>query len=66
MLSKLNPCYDVPSHNILSRVAIPALYYEVKSELQQQISDQHFANYAKTTDLWSSITSEPYLSYTIH
>ena len=34
MLSKFNPRYDVPSRNYFSRVAIPALYSEVKSELQ--------------------------------
>ena len=66
MLSKFNPRYDVPSHNYFSRVAVPALYSEVKSELEQQINDQHFVYRAGTTDLWSSITSEPYLSYTIH
>ena len=66
ILSKFNPRYDLPSRNYFSRVAIPTLYCEVKSELQQKINDQQFAFYAGTTDLWSSITSEPYLSYTIH
>ena len=67
MLNKFNPHYDVPSHNHFSRVAIPALYSEVKSEIQQKINDQQFVYYAGTTDLWLSIiTSEPYLSYTIH
>ena len=66
MLNKFNPCYDIPSCNYLSRVAIPALHFKVKSEIQQQINDQRFVYYAETTDLWSSITSELYLSYTIH
>ena len=66
MLSKFNPRYKLPSRNYFSRVAIPALYSEIKSEIQQKINDQHFTFYAGTTDLWSSITSEPYLSYTIH
>ena len=66
MLSKFNPRYDLPSRNYFSRVAIPTLYSEVKSELQQKISDQKFTFYAGTTDLWSSITNEPYISYTIH
>ena len=34
MLNKFNPRYDVPSRNHFSRVAIPALYSEVKSEIQ--------------------------------
>ena len=66
MLSKFNPRYKLPSRNYFSRVAIPALYSEIKSEIQQKINNQHFTFYAGTTDLWSSITSEPYLSYTIH
>ena len=66
MLSKFNPRYELPSQNYFSRVAIPALYSEVKSEIQQKINDQHFTFYAGTTELWSSITSEPYLSYTTH
>ena len=66
LLTKFNPRYKLPSRNYFSRVAIPSLYSEVKSEIQQKINDQHFTFYAGTTDLWSSITSEPYLSYTIH
>ena len=65
MLAKFNPRYDFPSRNHFSRVAIPSLYSEVKSNIQQQITNGLFF-YAGTTDLWSSLTSEPYLSYTIH
>jgi len=65
MLAKFNPRYDLPSRNYFSRIAIPSLYSEVKSEIQQQFSDGQFF-YAGTTDLWSSLTSEPYLSYTAH
>ena len=63
MLNKFNPHYDVSSRNV---VAIPALYSEIKGKIHQKINDQQFVYYAGTTDLWSSITSEPYLSYTIH
>ena len=66
MLSKFNPQYELPCQNYFSTVTIPALFSEIKSEIQQKINDQHFTFYAGTTDLWSSITSEPYLSYTIH
>ena len=64
--NKFNPLYYIPSCNYFSRVEIPALYSEVKSEIQQQINHQCLVYYAGTIDLWSSITSEPYLSYTIH
>ena len=43
MLNKFNPRYDVPSCNHFSRVAISALYSEVKSEIQQKINDQQFS-----------------------
>ena len=66
MLETFNPRYDLPSRNYFSRVAIPSLYSEVKNNLQQKIDNQHLTFYAGTTDLWSSITSEPYLSYTVH
>ena len=50
---------------LFGRVAIPSLYSEVKSDIQQQITNGLFF-YTGTTDLWSFLTSEPYLSYTIH
>ena len=65
MLTKFNPRYDLPSRNYFSRVAIPSLYSEVKSHIQQQITNGLFFS-AGTTDLWSSLTSEPYLSYSLH
>ena len=55
-----------PSHNYFGRVEIPALYSKVKSGMQQQINHQCFVYYAGTTDLWSSITSKPFLSYTMY
>ena len=64
MLAKFNPHYDLPSRNYFSRVAIPSLYSEVKSDIQQQIINGLFF-YTGTTDLWSSLTSEPYLSHYI-
>ena len=66
MLEKFNPCYDLPSRNYFSRVAISSLYSKAQSSLQQKIDDWHFTFFAGTTDLSSSITNKPYLSYTIH
>ena len=62
MLAKFNPRYDLPSRNYFSRATIPLLYSEVKSDIQQQITNGLFF-YAGTTDPWSSLISEPYLSY---
>ena len=66
MLSKFNPRYKLPSQNHFSRVVIPVLNSEIKSEIQQKMNYQHITFHAGTTDLWSSITSELYLSYTIY
>jgi len=60
MIARFNLQFNLPSRNYFSRVAIPTLYAEAKSEIQQNIS------IGGTTDLWSSITHEPYLSYTMH
>ena len=62
MLAKFN---NLPSRNYFSRLAIPLLYSEVKNNIQQQVNNGQFF-YAGTTDLLSSLISEPYLSYTIH
>ena len=60
-----NKCSASSTHATISPAEI-TLYSEVKSELQQKISDQELTFYAGTTDLWSSITCEPYICYTIH
>ena len=64
MLKKFNSRYDLPSRSYFSRVAIPALYCEVKDKIQKQLSAIQY--FSATTDFWSSPTMEPYLSYTVH
>ena len=66
MLSKLNPRYDLPTRSYFSRIAIPALYHEVREELQTKLKSADMNHFSGTTDLWSSSAMEPYLSYTIH
>ena len=57
MLSKFNPRYELPSQNHFSRVVIPVLNSEIKSEIQQKMNNQHITFHAGTTDLWSSINT---------
>lgn len=64
MLQKFNSRYDLPSRSYFSRVAIPALYCEVKDNIFRDLSDKPY--FSATTDLWSSPAMEPYMSYTIH
>ena len=64
MMLKANPKFDLPHSDYFRREAIPSLYLNTRKNIQEKIPlDVHFA---ATTDMWSSITSEPYMSYTIH
>ena len=47
-----------------SRTAIPALYMQVREKIHGQL--RHIKFFSATTDLWSSTTMEPYLSFTVH
>lgn len=66
MISKFNPRYDLPTRSYFSRIAIPALYQEVREGLQSSLRSVDIDHFSGTTDLWSSSAMEPYLSYTIH
>ena len=64
LLEKMDPQYDLPSSKYLSKVAIPALYEETRQKLESDLKEVGF--FSATTDIWSSITGEPYISYTVH
>ena len=66
MISRLNPRCDLPTRSYCSRIAIPALYQEVREGLQSSLRSIDIDHFSGTTDLWSSSAMEPYLSYTIH
>ena len=66
MLQRFNPRYQFPSHSYFSRVAIPAMVAEVKSEIEQQILSGELDFYSGTTDLWTSAARDPYFTYTCH
>ena len=65
MLEKFNSRYQIPKKDHFSRIAIPGLYNEVRSNVEKEISSHNYF-FAITGDLWSSCTSEPYLAFTIH
>ena len=56
--------YKIPSQNQFSRIALPALCASVKQQVKQDISTQQY--FSATTDMWSSMGMQPYMSYTIH
>ena len=64
MMLKANPRYDLPHSDYFRREAIPNLYSDTRQSIQEKIPPE--VHFAATTDMWSSITSQPYMSYTIH
>lgn len=64
MIRTLDKRYQLPSRNYFSQVAIPELYVKCRSEVQLEITAVKF--FSITTDLWSSRTTEPYISLTVH
>ena len=64
MLKCFDSQYQLPSRKYFSETAIPKLYNEVKERVVADLSQvKHFA---ATTDMWSSETGQPLLSYTVH
>lgn len=64
LIELLDPRYDTPSSKYFSQTAIPKLYGQTRERIATVVQGAEF--FAATTDMWSSMTSEPYLSYTVH
>ncbi|KAI4878296.1 hypothetical protein NFI96_010735, partial [Prochilodus magdalenae] len=64
LVNVLEPRYTVPSRKYFSGTALPTLYNDTRRAVEKEV--QNLTHFATTTDLWSSRTSEPYLSLTIH
>ncbi|XP_060776792.1 E3 SUMO-protein ligase ZBED1-like [Neoarius graeffei] len=56
--------YEIPGRKYFSQTAISRLYDKCCTKLETHLQDIKY--FATTSDLWSSRTSEPYLSLTIH
>ena len=64
LVKKLDRRYDIPSRKYFSQEAIPNLYNTYTSKVKSELSQVLY--FASTTDLWSSRTTEPYMSFTVH
>ena len=64
MLKTLNLQYELPSRKYFSEIAIPKLYAETRSKVANELEKVDY--FSATTDLWSSSTCQPYMSYTVH
>ncbi|XP_073719120.1 E3 SUMO-protein ligase ZBED1-like [Misgurnus anguillicaudatus] len=64
MISAIDSRYELPGRKYFSRTAIPTLYGEVRKRVEGQLKSLSY--FATNADLWSSRTSEPYMSLTVH
>ena len=61
MLEGFDPRYQPPSRKYISKVTIPSLYNSTQAAVTAAL--QEIDHFSSTTDLWSSINMQPYLSY---
>ncbi|KAJ4947029.1 hypothetical protein JOQ06_009071 [Pogonophryne albipinna] len=64
IIHSLDKRYVIPSRTYFSQVAIPDLNKKCRAKVETELSKVEY--YAVTTDLWSSRTTEPYISLTVH
>lgn len=64
MLIAFDKHYALPSQHHFTRIVLPYMYRQCWEEVTKEVSKVD--DFAATTDLWSSHTTEPYISLTIH
>ena len=64
LVETLDPRYEIPSAKYFSNTAIPALFEKTRERVVTEITSAKY--FSATTDMWSSSTMEPYLSYSVH
>ncbi len=64
LVKVLDSRYELPGRKYFSKTALPQLYEECRRKLEINLRNVRY--FATNTDLWSSRTSEPYMSLTIH
>lgn len=64
LIKVMDPRYRLPGHKHFSQTALPKLYRECREAVENELQTVSF--FATTSDMWSSRTSEPYLSLTAH
>ncbi len=64
LVKVLDSRYELPGRKYFSKTALPQLYEDCRGKLENNLRKVRY--FATTSDLWSSRTSEPYMSLTIH
>lgn len=63
-VASLNPSYQLPSRQSISKTAIPALYEECQHKIKELI--KHGIKFCITTDCWTSRNTVSYIAVTAH
>ncbi|XP_060761183.1 E3 SUMO-protein ligase ZBED1-like [Neoarius graeffei] len=64
LMNVIDPHYQLPGRKHFSQTAIPNMYTECRGMVERDL--QAMSYFATTSDMWSSRTSEPYMSLTAH
>ena len=56
--------YKLPSRSYFSRTVLTKLYSDTYGMVKAELSDVTY--FASTTDMWTSRTTDPFMSYTVH
>ncbi|XP_025198007.1 zinc finger BED domain-containing protein 1-like [Melanaphis sacchari] len=64
MVKLLDSRYQIPSRRALGRTIIPSIYSNVRNKVQTLLNDTSFI--ALTTDIWTSINTDSFLTITAH
>lgn len=64
LIHTLEPRYKIPSRNHITNTCMPALYAQVKSQVEKELANAE--RVAITTDAWTSCATESYVTITAH
>ena len=65
MIAKLNPRYELPGRKYFVEHQLPQLYNEVKTKIVIPKLEEA-AHLSVTTDMWTSNSNTPFMSFTVH
>jgi hypothetical protein len=65
LLQVMDPRYTLPGRKYFSQTAVPSMYNSARERLKSELMSE-MEYFALTSDLWSSRTSDPYMSLTVH
>ena len=64
LMKLVEPCYKLPSDKYFSETLIPEMYQKVCLKVQEALTSVSYVSV--TTDIWSLIAQDSYISLTCH